>query len=226
MSREYRLHKLLKHPHIWRPGNAPAAAKNTIPTGFTSLDLKLGGGWPTVGLTEVLLHEQGIGELRLLMPALGLLSNRVNRQQGMVAATPNAHLPADSTAAGKIAWIAPPHIPYAPALSLHGVDISRLLVIHADKQTDALWAMEQALDSSACVAVLAWLTTLNNRSMRRLQLAAEAGLCWAVVFRHARFINAASHAALRISLQPEAEQLRLDIIRNRYGSVGSVFVQC
>jgi len=213
MSRESRLHKLLKHPHIWRPGNLSAAARNTIPSGFNALDLKLGGGWPLDGLTEVLLSEQGIGELRLLMPALAMLSN----QEKTVS---------PAATADKIAWIAPPHIPYAPALALHGIDISRLLVIHADKPADALWAMEQALDSSACVAVLTWLSILNDRSMRRLQLAAETGLCWAVIFRNTRFIDNPSHAALRIRLQPAAEQLQLDILRNRYGAVGSVSVQC
>jgi cell division inhibitor SulA/protein ImuA len=225
MSRKYRLQKLLKHPHIWRPGNSSAVARSTIPSGFKPLDLKLGGGWPVGGLTEVLLHEEGIGELRLLMPALALLSNTGNPWD-IASSSQNLRETAGEIAESRIAWIAPPYIPYAPALSLHGMDISQLLIIHADKQPDALWAMEQVLSSSVCVAALAWLTALNDRSMRRLQLAAEAGPCWAVVFRHARFAETASHAALRIRLQQADDQLRLDIIRNRYGTVGSVFVQC
>lgn len=217
MSREYRLQKLLKHPHIWRPGNLPAVARRTVPTGFTLLDRRLGGGWPIEGLTELLFSKQGIGELRLLMPALAFLGRADNPKERRAVAAGNGSW---------IACIAPPHILYAPALSLHGVDISRVMVIHPDKQADALWAMEQALRSSTCVAVLAWLAALDERSLRRLQLAAESGLCWAVIFRHARFARQSSPAPLRIQLQPEDGQLELDIIRNRYGAVGSLLLQC
>ncbi|MDP6436841.1 MAG: translesion DNA synthesis-associated protein ImuA [Gammaproteobacteria bacterium] len=213
MSREYGLQELLKHPRIWRPGTA-VVARRTVPTGFAALDRRLGGGWPVEGITELLFSKQGIGELRVLMPALAFLSRADNPEE-----QPDA-------GGGWIAWVAPPHIPYAPALGLYGVDTSRVLVIHPDKQADVLWAMEQALRSSTCVAVLAWLAAIDERSMRRLQLAAEAGLCWAVIFRHTRFAGQNSPAPLRIKLQPDDGQLELDIIRNRYGAVGSLFLQC
>ncbi|HJP03639.1 MAG: translesion DNA synthesis-associated protein ImuA [Gammaproteobacteria bacterium] len=216
MSREYRLQKLLKHPHIWRPGTA-VVARRTVPTGFAVLDRRLGGGWPVEGLTELLFSKQGIGELRLLMPALAFLSR---------AGSPEERQDVAAGDGGWIAWVAPPHIPYAPALGLYGVDTSRVLVIRPDKQADVLWAMEQALRSSTCVAVLAWLAALDERSMRRLRLAAESGLCWAVIFRHLKFAHQGSPAPLRIQLQPEDGQLGLDIIRNRYGAVGSLLLQC
>jgi hypothetical protein len=154
------------------------------------------------------------------MPALAFLSNAGCDQAGRQ----EMHDLSDEE--GWLTWIAPPYIPFAPALAQHGVDVSRVLVIHSRKQLDALWATELALRSSVCVVVLAWLDALDDRSMRRLQLAAEAGRCWAVIFRPGRFISQASPAPVRMHLQPADGQLEVNIVRNRYGSVGSLLLQC
>ena len=64
------LAQLLAHPAIWRGGDcAPEPA--SIASGFAELDAALpGGGWPRGALTELLLEREGIGELRLTLPAL------------------------------------------------------------------------------------------------------------------------------------------------------------
>ena len=46
------------------------------------------------------------------------------------------------------------------------------------------------------------------------------------IFRHTRFAASASPAALRIQLEPDAGETLLHILRNRYGPVGSLSVQC
>ena len=95
-------------------GNVAAVARAVIPTGFRELDRALpGGGWPLGAITEIFVDGYGIGELELLMPALAALTKE------------------DPAKPKKwVAWIAPPFVPYAPALQQHGVNIDRLLMIH------------------------------------------------------------------------------------------------
>jgi len=228
MSRQDRLRKLLKNPHIWRPGESSATGRNNVPSGFSVLDQQLGGGWPVGVLTEILLSNSGIGELGLLMPALIHMSK--NDSAYDYHSYMSVQDTQDSSWSGRLLWVAPPYIPYAPALTQHGLDVARVLIVHSAKQLDALWAMEQALNSSVCRVVLGWFADIDDRSMRRLQLAAESGACWTVIFRHARFADITSPAPLRIHIKPgrkpEAGDLDLNILRNRYGPVGELSLRC
>ncbi len=57
-----------------RESDSGAAAAAGLPTGYAALDRCLpGGGWPRQGLIEILSDQRGIGELRLLLPALAAL---------------------------------------------------------------------------------------------------------------------------------------------------------
>jgi hypothetical protein len=193
------LDSVLRHPGIWRGDQRAQAAEDALPTGFAELDELLpGGGWPRGALTEILIGREGIGELHLLMPALVRLSRE----------------------GGWLVWVAPPHVPYAPALTAAGLDLKRLLVAQAKSADDAWWTAEQALRSGACDAVLAWLKTPDERRMRRLQLAAETGRAWGVLFRPARAAEDRSPAALRLRLEPVANGLALHILKRRGGPVG------
>lgn len=189
------LEDLLQQPGIWRGGET---ARNTglkhVATGYTDLDQALpGGGWPLGGITEVLHEAGGIGELRLLMPALA----RLSRQGRWVA------------------MIAPPHIPFAPALAAHGIDLSHLLLIHPKAHVDQLWALEQALKAGTCGAVLAWPGQLDERALRRLQLAAETGQSWGVLFRPLAAAAQASPAMLRLELEPRESGLGVRFLKAR-----------
>jgi cell division inhibitor SulA len=82
-----------------------------------------------------------------------------------------------------VALIAPPFMPSAAALAARGVDLSRLLVIRPRERVDALGALERALRAGTCGAVLAWPKQIDERARRRLQLAAEAGRTWGMLFR-------------------------------------------
>lgn len=197
------LESVLQHPGIWRGNQRAQAAEEALPTGFAALDELLpGGGWPRGALTEVLLARQGIGELRLLMPALARLSE----------------------ADGWLAWVAPPYVPYAAALAATGIDLKRLLVANPPSEADAWWTAEQALRSSACGALLAWLRAADERRMRRLQLAAETGRTWGVLFRHVRAAQDRSPAALRLLLEPAANGLAVTILKRRGGPVSQPLV--
>ena len=72
------LDQLLENPRLWR-GRNPAQGMAGLASGYEKLDRHLpGGGWPRHALTEILTEHYGIGELRLLMPALARLSAEDN----------------------------------------------------------------------------------------------------------------------------------------------------
>jgi len=100
-----------------------------------------------------------------------------------------------------IALVAPPHLPYAPALAAAGVALSRLLLIQTEQGADRLWAMEQALASGACSAVIGWPAFVHERGLRRLQLAAEHGQSLGIFFSSGQ-ATSSSLAALRLELHP------------------------
>lgn len=197
------LDSVLRHPGIWRGDQCAPSGEDALPTGFAELDELLpGGGWPRGALTEILCAREGIGELRLLLPAL----SRASAQSGWLA------------------WVAPPHVPYAPALAVAGVDLKHLLVAQPRTVADAWWTAEQALRSGACSAVLAWLRAPDERRMRRLQLAAETGRTWGVLFRPATAAQERSPAALRLRLEATAGGLAVHIIKRRGGQVSKPVV--
>lgn len=200
MSCESPLARLLEHPGIWR--GRSMAAVDVVPTGFPDLDQSLpGGGWPRVGLVEILIPRLGIGELYLLLPALARLTGQ-----------PSARW---------CAWIAPPFQPFAPALVAHGLRLERLLIARTDSP---LWAFEQALGSNACDISLAWVQRVHSREIRRLQLAAERGRTLGFMFRSSHAAQEASSAALRVILQPAVQGARVTLLKSRGGLRGAIDV--
>ncbi|MDE0005650.1 MAG: translesion DNA synthesis-associated protein ImuA [Rhodospirillaceae bacterium] len=214
--------ELILHSGIWK-GRGGHAVCRMLPTGFAALDDYLpGGGWPRDALTEIVPDRYGIGELSLLMPALAFLS---------VGTGHPGHW---------IVWIDPPFIPYAPALERSGIEPDRLLMVHpsalgndapekdrsGDKAvSNVLWAVEQALRSGSCAAVLAWLESANDRALRRLQLAAEENACWAVLFRPGATLRRSSPAALRLRLSAADAETRVEIIKCRGARPGTVVIE-
>ena len=67
-----------------------------------------------------------------------------------------------------IVCIAPPLLPYAPALASAGVPLARLLVVRPERREDLLWAARQALLSGSCTCVLAWPQRIDNAGLRLL----------------------------------------------------------
>ena len=197
------LDELLENPRLWR-GRNPAQGLAGLASGYEELDRHLpGGGWPQHALTEILTEHYGIGELRLLMPALARLS-----------ATESSE---DFSEPGWIAWVAPPFQPYPPALQEWGVDLSRMLIVRPRNDNEVLWSAEQALASGTCAAVLLWPATLDDQASRRLQLAAEKGGSWAIAFRPLAARAAPSAAALRIELRSGQAGTRVHILKSRGG---------
>ena len=155
------LAELLHNPLLWR-GDQLARADAVVSSGLVELDGELpGGGWPRGGLVELLADDEGIGELRLVLPALRRLVE-----------------------AGEwIMLVAPPHIPYAPAFAGRGIDPSRVLVVAAAEEKQRWWAAEQVLRANSAGAVLFWPHTVNDQRLRRLQLAAQEAQLRVDVFK-------------------------------------------
>lgn len=189
------LSALKQSARIWQ-GHQPAHTRQPAEsTGYQALDNQLGGlGWPRGALSECLLDTPGIGELHLLLPLMQRLTH-----------------------SGKtVFWLNPPHIPYAPALVREGIDLDQIIVIHTQNSSDFLWTLENCLRSPVTGLVMAWPGTLALRDVRRLQLAAEAGSNVCVLFRERCHAAQNSPAALRLELQPAANQcLQVQILKRR-----------
>jgi hypothetical protein len=117
-----------------------------------------------------------------------------------------------------VAWIAPPFVPYAPALQQHGLNLDRLLMIHPTSgNKNRLWAIEQVVRSGSSAGVLAWVAAAEDVILRRLQLAAEDQGCWVLLFRPASASQQRSPAALRIRLSQARAGTRVQIFKCRGG---------
>ena len=190
-----------------RRAGCAASASAVLPSGWSALDAALpDGGWPLGTLVELLLPAHGVGELQLLLPALRALA------PGSTVAPPAA-IPSGSW----LVWIAPPLAPYPPALAQAGLEPSRVLLVDAGPTPDRLWAMEQALHSRGCGAVLAWLDDVDDRWLRRLKLAAKPARTLAVLFRPLARRAQASPAALRLALEPHDDALEVQVLKSRGG---------
>jgi hypothetical protein len=177
---------------IWRGRELSSSAAQT--TGFDTLDRALpGGGWPLGAVIEILPACEGLGEISLLLPAL----------QGF------------AREGRPIALVSPPHIPYAPALVAAGLPLPSILWVEIRVDEDGQWAAEQLLRQRA--AVLLWNAGSADRSLRRLQLAAEDGATCAFVFRPPQALHSPSPAAVRLAVHPHELGVQVELSKVRGG---------
>lgn len=172
------LDTLIHTRQVWQ-GRAASLPGSSESTGWPALDAALpAGGWPEHALTEILLPLDGIGEMQLVLPTLARMTQ----------------------AARNVMVIAPPYVPCVAGWEARGVVMSNVDIVQAGAR-DVLWAAEQCLRSGSCAAVLAWPAQVDERALRRLQLAADTGRALAFVFRDHRHAVQASPAALRLELE-------------------------
>ncbi len=209
--------------HVWRSRDLLRHRHGVIDTGFAELNAAIAlGGWPLGATTELGLSDVGIGELRLLMPALQSLLSTGYAGPDPAHARSSVHT-STGLPTPYCLWIAPPHQPYAPALLKLGLPIAQIVVVQTRSLADTLWAAEQALLSDTCAAVFTWTGrhNLTQRDTRRLQLAAEKAQVWHVLFRHGEQLQQTSAASLRMHLRTkEDSQLHLHIVKQPQGWAG------
>jgi len=144
-------------------------------------------------LTEILTAVEGGGELQLMLPALASLS----------------------AAGRRIVWLAPPHLPFAPALAAAGIELRNVAVVRTPRRREVLWVAEQMLRARACHALLLWCRDVRYAELRRLAVAADASHALVALFRPQQTAQAPSPAALRLELRPTADGLELRILKCR-----------
>src|SRR5690606_22878857 len=106
-----------------------------LATGHTELAAHLpGGGWPYHCLIEFLMPQPGRGEATLLQPALAQVAG-----------------------SAPILLVQPPHPPCAQGWLGSWPADARLWWLQPASQADTLWALNQAVRSGVCAAILAWL---------------------------------------------------------------------
>ncbi|NRD72282.1 cell division protein [Shewanella sp. VB17] len=113
----------------------------------------------TSTVTTITTHTQGRNELKKVSAQLATLS-----QQGQW-----------------IVLINPPNIDYKKMLTDAGLNMNRVLLVHAKDEVETLWAMEKALTSGTSSAVLCWTQSLDSRDNRRLQIVAKSARALGIV---------------------------------------------
>lgn len=180
------------HPALWKASQLGRATTRCVDTGYLPLSNQLaGGGWPTGTCTELLVSQPGIGELRLIAPALAKVAHR------------------------KVALIQPPHAPNILALNGLGLAPSNLLWIKSEKTADVLWAAEQLLANGNFGAVLLWANHMRPEGLRRLNLAAQKSESLFFCLRPLAAAQDPSPSSLRLSLRPAQSGIEVGFIKRR-----------
>ncbi len=189
-------------------------AAHVFDTGYPALDdLLPTGGWPRRAVIEIVVAAWGSGELQPFLPLMTRL-----------------------TAAGsRVALVAPPFQPYAPALVQAGVTLAKLLVVapgqepeEADtgavverRERDAWWAAEKLLCQGDAALVLLWpgqRATFRAQRVRRLQLAADRAGGIGVILGLGPAVD--SPVGLRLRVARRAGAVHVALVKSRYGWCG------
>jgi protein ImuA len=180
------------HPSLWRASQLARGRGRTVDTGYPVLSTELpGGGWPVGVLIDLLVQQAGVGEMRLLRPALSALADR------------------------PVALVQPPHLPDGLGLRYIGLSLDRLLHIKTPKSSDAFWSAEQILHAGSCGALILWAQHVQSSSLRRLHLAAQTSETLFIMVRPVTAAQDSSPAVLRLALRPATEGLMVDIVKRR-----------
>ena len=180
------------HPSLWRASQLARGHGRIVDTGYPALSAELpGNGWPVGALVDLLVQQPGIGELRLLQPALAALGRR------------------------PIALIQPPHVPNGLGFAHIGLPLEHLFQVTAPRTADSLWSAEQILRAGSCGALLFWPQNIQASSLRRLHLAAQSSETLFFMVRPLAAAQDSSPAVLRLALRPAAEGLMVEIVKRR-----------
>jgi protein ImuA len=180
---------------LWRGHELGGPVAETVSTGFDALNAVLpGGGWPCGSLTEILVPQFSVVELRLLLPVMGALT----------------------TAGRAVALVGPPMDPHVPGLRHDGIGERHLIWADVDTPKDRLWSTEQLVRSRKCGAVVAWLPHVRAENVRRLQVLASQ--CAGPVFlcRPDSVGRDASAASLRLRARYATDwQIAVDVLKRK-----------
>lgn len=172
---------------IWRLGDETTKNRDVYRSGLKELDNFLpGGGWPRMGLIEIIVKHYGLGELQILMP---LMRNLTTHDKLLL-------------------WICPPYKICTSTLIKAGIDIEKLLIINSEVRTkDALWAAEQALQTQEFGIVLLWRNDVTRSALHRLLLATKNNKTLGVLFKRKKTEDSQSSMVLKLE-HPTGDELK------------------
>jgi protein ImuA len=181
-------------PHaLWRADQMGSYQGAVTASGYAALDRELpNGGWPHSALIELLLHQSGCGEMRLLQPALLQIAQQ-----------------------RRIVLLQPPHLPQLAAWEDAGLASEKLLWIKTSRSVDALWSAEQVLRNGSCGALLMWQSHVRGEALRRLHLAAQASDTMLWMIRPLSAAHESSPSPLRLSLQPARNGVEIQLLKRK-----------
>jgi len=78
-------------------------------------------------------------------------------------------------------WIGPLQWPTSDLFRRHGIDPSRVRLVHLPAESDSLTVVERALNAGTCSAVLAWPATIEQAQLSRIRQAASENQALAVL---------------------------------------------
>ncbi|QSN60290.1 MULTISPECIES: translesion DNA synthesis-associated protein ImuA [unclassified Caballeronia] len=166
---------------LWQGEQFTTSHSGVVPSGYRMLDLALpGAGWQPGTVTEVLIEESGVGEIRLLARTLRDLTTVQSRS---------------------VVFIAPPWMPNHAAFRAMNIAPNKLVWVKAPDD-QVLWAAEQSLKQEGIGAVLIWLPKARPEALRRLQVAAQESQSLAFLFRPLNAAKQSSAAPLRMVCKP------------------------
>lgn len=108
-----------------------------------------------------------------------------------------------------------PHRFYPPAAASFGVDLNKILIVRPQNEKDGHWAACQALSCRGVSAVLCWPNRLNERDLRRWQLAAESGGTLGLMIRPVKARGRPTWSEVQLLIQPLPLQSRISNRRVR-----------
>lgn len=176
----------------------PVVSREALRSGSDALDQLLPDGGFPLGAVTVLSGLSGVGRMTLA-----------------------ARMAARETALGRpVAWVDGQGTLYPPALVQAGVDLSRVLLVRTADRVKAAGALEQIIAASAFRVVIAsgLDEALTPARVRRLSAASEdARTCTLLVVNDGARVQAAT---LKLKLARRAEQIQIEVERNRRGAPG------
>jgi protein ImuA len=185
-------------PSLWRGRCRGSASEEAIDSGFEELNAILPtGGWPVKSVIELVVDEWGNGELQVLLPLMRYLSQQ------------KSHL----------ALVAPPYLPYAPALHNAGIALEHLAIIdNRVAAKDKWWCAEKMLRHGDCGLVLVWPERKHIRTwssqVRRLQVAATMGGNLGIIFNRGE--PADTPVSLRLKLSYCQQGISVKVLKSRF----------
>ncbi|MBV7297303.1 translesion DNA synthesis-associated protein ImuA [Enterovibrio paralichthyis] len=182
---------LALHSGIWTANRLYQPRTHSRPSGHAVLDEKLDGGWPESGVVELQLPCFGIGELRLILPAVarGLKESELT------------------------VFAAPPGDLNPLALCQAGLDLEKVIVLDTPASS-SLWCVEQAMKSGCCRTAVLWGDALSVTQARRLQLAATENDCLLFMLTHQKSVQGLP-VSCRLSLTPTDEGIAVNVVKRR-----------